>query len=343
MTYRLGTTDGPGGGWRLGTNDRQVYASGAAAITSVTGSAADVVRSGGTVTIVGTNFEAAQGAGTVTIGGVAVASYTSWSDTQIVVVAPVEGLMFTGTKTVLVTPDTNDPGQRGGVSYLPPTGWVFKRLTTTTIPSDSLATGVTGLAVGDEVYTESTWTRVGGAETATWNFNTVGDGTGYLTGYTTDGDYAGDVELRDATDGTDTTNGPKTVTVDTTAPAGYGANWDQSSITSANQTAASFTFINAEVGADWEYTISSSGGGTPITDTGTIATATDQITGIDVSSLPDGNLTLAVRLTDDAGNRGEVASDLIAKNTAVATPADYGFTKPLTRPLSRALCRPLLG
>jgi hypothetical protein len=313
VTFRFGTTDGPGGGWRLGTSDRQAFAAGAASITSVTGSASDVVRSGETVTIVGTNFEAAQGTGTVTIGGVAVDSYTSWSDTEIVAVAPAEGLMFTGTKTVTVTPDTNDPGQRGGISYLPLTGYTFKRLTTTTIPDDSLAAGATGLAIGDEVYTESTWTRDGGGGTATWNWNTEGDGTGYLSAISADGDYSGDVDIRDATDGTDSSNGPKTVTIDTVAPSGYTVNWDQVSINGSNETAASFTFAGAEVGTDYSYTITSSGGIGSVSDTGTIATATDQITGIDVSSLPNGDLTLSVTLTDSVGQTGTAATDQIHK------------------------------
>jgi len=45
-------------------------------------------NSGDTVTITGLNFEASRGSNTVTFNGVEAASYTSWSDTEIVVVAP---------------------------------------------------------------------------------------------------------------------------------------------------------------------------------------------------------------------------------------------------------------
>ena len=106
-----------------------------------------------------------------------------------------------------------------------------------------------------------------------------------------------------------------TVNKDATAPSGYSAAFDQTLATSANGTAISFSFASAEAGADYDYTIASSGGGGSVTGSGTLATAADQIAGIDVSGLPDGTLTLSVTLTDTAGNTGPAVTDTVTKET----------------------------
>jgi hypothetical protein len=62
------------------------------------------------------------------------------------------------------------------------------------------------------------------------------------------------------------------------------------------------------VGATYSYTVSSNGGGTPVTGGGTVSSATQQVTAIDVSSLPDGTLTYTVTLTDTGGNLGAAAT-----------------------------------
>ena len=116
-----------------------------------------------------------------------------------------------------------------------------------------------------------------------------------------------------------------TTTKDATAPAGYTVSFDQGSVNAANQTAMSFSFAGAEVGADYTYTIISDAGGAPVTNTGTIVTMTDVISGLDLSGLGDGTLTLTVSLTDPAGNTGSDATDTIAKDTvapsiAITTP-----------------------
>ena len=112
-----------------------------------------------------------------------------------------------------------------------------------------------------------------------------------------------------------------TETKDTTAPSGYSVQIDQNPISSANQSAVSFTFTGAEVGATYNYSISSSGGGTNVTGSGTIATAIDQITGIDLSGLGDGTITLSVTLTDTFGNTGSAATDTETKDTTA--PSGY--------------------
>ena len=105
----------------------------------------------------------------------------------------------------------------------------------------------------------------------------------------------------------------ETYTLDNTAPAGYSVTLDDDPVNAGNQTATSFTFAGAEVAANYNYTISSSGGGANVTGSGTISTATDQISGIDVSGLGDGTLTLSVTLTDGAGNAGSAATDTATK------------------------------
>ncbi|UNY97918.1 hypothetical protein MQE36_12580 [Zhouia spongiae] len=138
----------------------------------------------------------------------------------------------------------------------------------------------------------------------------LGDGTITLSVILTDtsgnsGSVATDTEIKD-----------------TTAPSGYAITIDQSPVNDGNQSAVSFTFSGAEVGATYDYSFSSSGGGTHVTGTGTISTATDQVTGIDLSGLEDGTITLSVSLTDTFDNMGSPATDTAAKDTM----APSGYT-----------------
>lgn len=108
-----------------------------------------------------------------------------------------------------------------------------------------------------------------------------------------------------------------TITKDVVAPAGYSVTITSDPVESGvNDDAFAFDFADAEVGATYAYSIDSDGGpAAPVTGGGTIATATDSITGIDVSSLEDGTLTLTVALTDPAGNVGADATDTVTKST----------------------------
>jgi hypothetical protein len=133
---------------------------------------------------------------------------------------------------------------------------------------------------------------------------------------TVDLGFAGGQDITDTAGNalSNTTPGSEeTYTLDNTAPSGYSVTLDQDPVNSGNQGAASFTFASAEVGAGYSYTITSSGGAGSVSNTGTISTATDQITSIDVSGLPDGTLTLSVTLTDPAGNAGSAATDTTTK------------------------------
>ena len=148
------------------------------------------------------------------------------------------------------------------------------------------------------------------------NVSGLGDGTLTVTVYLTD--IRGNTGVA-ATD---------TVTMDTGAPTGYAAAFTTDPINDSNKTAAAFNITGAEVGASYSYTISSSGGGTNVTGSGTIATATQSFTGLNVTGLNDGTLTVSITLTDTLGNAGAAATDTVVKDilaptiTSVSPPAN---------------------
>ncbi|KDM92850.1 Ig-like domain-containing protein [Photobacterium galatheae] len=107
-----------------------------------------------------------------------------------------------------------------------------------------------------------------------------------------------------------------TVIIDTTAPSGHSVALDLSHYNSSNAGNASFTFTSGEVGAEYSYTISSNGGGTPVTGSGTLSNASQTLNGIDLSGLSDGTLTLSVTLTDAAGNTATAVTGNATLDTA---------------------------
>ncbi|WP_273321124.1 S-layer homology domain-containing protein [Vallitalea guaymasensis] len=130
------------------------------------------------------------------------------------------------------------------------------------------------------------------------------------------------VEQKEATDESYTEEIPDVphYTPDQNPPTGYSVMIDQSEIIPSNMTALSFTFSGAEIGAIYNYTIFDDSGA-DIKGSGTIETASDQITGIDVSGLNDGTLTLEIYLTDIAGNSGNKVTATVKKN--VNPPCGY--------------------
>ncbi|KKE80797.1 hypothetical protein N481_19260, partial [Pseudoalteromonas luteoviolacea S4047-1] len=112
------------------------------------------------------------------------------------------------------------------------------------------------------------------------------------------------------------------ITVDTKAPSGHTVAFGDTSYSSTEKTAASFSFSSAEVGATYSYTISSSNGGTSTTGNGTVTSASQTISNIDLSALNDGTLTLSVSLTDTAGNAAAevtATSELDTSSPSVTT------------------------
>ncbi|WP_330960629.1 Ig-like domain-containing protein, partial [Photobacterium sp. 53610] len=108
------------------------------------------------------------------------------------------------------------------------------------------------------------------------------------------------------------------VTIDTTSPTGHSVALDKSQYNSSNAGSVAFNFSGGEVGAQYSYSVTSSGGGTAVTGSGTLSSGSQTVSGIDVSGLSDGTIVLSVTLTDAAGNAA----------TAVASTATLDTTKP---------------
>ncbi|WP_221417848.1 hypothetical protein, partial [Fulvivirga kasyanovii] len=103
---------------------------------------------------------------------------------------------------------------------------------------------------------------------------TVASAAEQITGIDLSGLGDGTVTLSvTLTDAVGNTGSPATdtETKETVPPTGYSVVIDQSPINSSNETAVSFTFSGAETGATYNYTFSSSGGGTNVTGSGTVA------------------------------------------------------------------------
>ncbi len=111
------------------------------------------------------------------------------------------------------------------------------------------------------------------------------------------------------------TKDSSSVTFDRTAPSGYYASFDYPAVNSTNQAAMRFSFSSAEVGASFVYSVDDTNIGTaPVTGSGTISAANAQVTGIDLTALDEDTLTLAVSLTDPAGNQGGDTLDTAEKD-----------------------------
>ncbi|MFC3151271.1 hypothetical protein ACFOEK_09565 [Litoribrevibacter euphylliae] len=106
------------------------------------------------------------------------------------------------------------------------------------------------------------------------------------------------------------------VLVDGGAPSGYSFTVDQALIDTSNEAAVSLTMSGAEVGATYDLTVSSEDSKSgEVTATGTVTSANQQLTGINVSGLNDGDLLFALSLTDINSNQGKVVSDVVTKST----------------------------
>ncbi|MFD2563993.1 beta strand repeat-containing protein [Aquimarina rubra] len=152
----------------------------------------------------------------------------------------------------------------------------------------------------------------------------TGNAWSFSVNLTADSDNNFVVQAEDISGNTSNDVDVPTIIEDSMTPSGYTALIDQAPINSTNETAVSFTFAAAEVSTTYNYTFTSSGGAGSVTGSGVIATAIDQITGIDLSGLADGTITLSVTLTDDAGNTGGAATDTETKDTGA--PTGYNVT-----------------
>jgi hypothetical protein len=105
----------------------------------------------------------------------------------------------------------------------------------------------------------------------------------------------------------------------------YAAAFTTSPITNANANAVSFAIAQAPIGSSFSYTIASSGGSGSVTGSGTIGSNAHTVSGVDVSALPSGTLTLSVTLSTAAGGTG-------AAKTATSTPAFTGVLESMSAP-----------
>lgn len=158
-------------------------------------------------------------------------------------------------------------------------------------PSNSIASANAGIWTATYLVPEGTIDAVGGLNPVV----SVIDGSGNMTTVTDDADAMLDNQIN-----------------------GYGVSIDQVRINTANQTNLSFTFSNAEIGAVYDYAL-----GGPVAGTGTVSSANETISNIDVSALADGTLSLSVYLNDAAGNIGNPVTATVDKD---ATPPAVSTT-----------------
>jgi large repetitive protein len=130
------------------------------------------------------------------------------------------------------------------------------------------------------------------------------------------------------------------LTIDLLPPSGYSAAIVQEIINASNQTAMSFVFAGAEVGATYNYSVSD--GTNSVTGSGAVSSATQQVGAIDVTALAETTLQLSVILTDVVGNAGSVVTDTVLKrynttpvisgtaSTSVNEDSLYSFTPTAT-------------
>lgn len=155
-----------------------------------------------------------------------------------------------------------------------------------------------------------------GGDHRTWTcLWTVPDGSGEVlmtvTGSDTAGNnFSGDNQLA--------------FTIDNTTPSGYSVAVDQAVVNRANLTQVSFRINNAEPGTYYNYSVFGNHGGTVVKGSGVVEHPVQIVSGIDVSGLKDGLLTLSLALTDAAGNSGNAETAAVTKDTVI--PQDYGVT-----------------
>lgn len=159
--------------------------------------------------------------------------------------------------------------------------------------------------------------------------NSAADGSGSWTltpgAALTEGAHVIHVSAEDAAGNVSQPSADLALQLDTTTPSGHSVSFD-TSVYNAATGSASFTFAGAEIGTTYSYTISSSGGGTPVTGSGSFATATDQVADVNLAGLADGTLTLSVTVTDTAGNAATAVTATAQKDVALPNGHSVAFT-----------------
>jgi large repetitive protein len=191
-----------------------------------------------------------------------------------------------------------------------PTGYSITADSSLINATASTSTGFTFAGATTGTTYKYTVSSSGGSTTATGSGSVTSvtqDITGINVSTLPSGTLTYSVTLTDSA-GNVGTAATATATLDKTAPSGYAITPTKSALNATAAAADSFSFTGAELNATYNYTIASTGGGTPVAGSGTITSATQTISGIDVSALSDGNLTYSVTLTDAGGNVGTAAT-----------------------------------
>ncbi|KAA0677178.1 Ig-like domain-containing protein, partial [Roseomonas genomospecies 6] len=216
----------------------------------------------------------------------------------------------------------------------PATGTLTLPLVDRTPPGSPTITAASGDAAGTRPLTITNHNRLYIRGTAEANSHVVLSDTGTAVATVTadasgawiadlsaaplaDGTHAFTARATDAAGNTSPPSAALSVTVDTLAPSTPSVAFTGGTIDRAQQTSVGFVLSGAEVGTTYRWTLSSSGGGSPLSGTGTVATASNTVGGLDVSALADGTLTLSLTLTDTAGNASAAAAATVAKAAGV--------------------------
>ncbi|OFW88441.1 MAG: hypothetical protein A3J37_02580 [Alphaproteobacteria bacterium RIFCSPHIGHO2_12_FULL_45_9] len=229
-------------------------------------------------------------------------------------------IMGNGKDAVTTIADVTLSLSSGGGDVIAPSG--YTAAFTTSPINDSNVTAAAFTISSAEVGATYSYTisSSGGGANVTGN-GTVSTTTQPVTGINltglADGTLTVSVTLTDSSSnaGTAVTN---TVLKNTSAPAGYSVAFTTDPVNNSNKSAVAFDVSVAEVGSTYSYTITD--GTTTIGPfTGTITTATQSFTGIDVSSLTDTTLTVSMTLTDAGNNTGIAATDTVVKDIVAPT------------------------
>ncbi|TWA67773.1 putative repeat protein (TIGR02059 family), partial [Azospirillum baldaniorum] len=261
---------------------------------------------------------------TVTVGG---ATYTTtatnggnWS-INLATATPTAGsltLNANGTNAVSATAtdasgNVSAPGTQSLVidTTLPDAPTVATALTNSTTPTltgTAEAGSTVTVTVGGATYT--TTATNGGA----WSLNlaTATPVTGTLS-LNANGTNPVSATATDAA-GNISAPGTQSLTVDTTPPTA-SVLFEDDSIDAIEQSSAAFTISGGEAGTSFTWTITSAGGG-QVTGGGVMSGPTMRVTGLDLSALGDGTLTLTLGLTDPAGNAAPPFTATTQKLTA---------------------------
>ncbi len=161
---------------------------------------------------------------------------------------------------------------------------------------------ISGLAATSLALTNGTAANLQSADNITWTVDVTPTGQGAVSLQVPAGAAMAGSRPNTASNTT-------SVIFDSQGPSGYSVSFQFSPIESTD-----FQITGGEPGATYSFRIESTGGGTPVTGDGTITSASQQVTGRDLSELGNGTLTLTLTLTDALGNAGNPVSDTLIKN-----------------------------